>query len=126
MGEKKVARVMAQWTLHGRIKGVTAWYRCVEIVGTCKSRAIARHDTYVQRDTVFGPHVGKREKPTDIHCTAKCRYLKILTCKGTFRQVFYLSEAPPLHTPPFTHCMRVYSILIHTGKGGGGANQRDA
>jgi hypothetical protein len=35
----------------------------------------------------------------------------------------YLSEAPsPPMTPysPLTHCIRVYCILIHTAKGGGG------
>ncbi len=41
----------------------------------------------------------------------------------------YLSEAPsPPHTNPPTHCIRVYSILIHTGKGGRGGgemNQRE-
>jgi hypothetical protein len=46
---------------------------------------------------------------------AKCRYLIKLICKGTLRQV--LSEAQnPLST--LTHCIRVESILIHTGKGG--------
>jgi hypothetical protein len=59
-----------------------------------------------------------------IECNAKCRYLTKLTCKRTLRHVFYPSEAPfpPKMTPyprPFTHCIRVYSILIHTGKGGG-------
>ncbi len=59
-----------------------------------------------------------RRKIRLIESNAKCRYLKILTCKGTLRQVFYLSEVPssliddpilpPLHT--------VSSILIHTGK----------
>ena len=46
------------------------------------------------------------------------------TRKGTLRQVFYLSEAPPSYDPilpsPLTHCIRVYSTLIHTRKGGGG------
>ncbi len=36
----------------------------------------------------------------------------------------YLSEAPSppmtLYPPPLTHCILVYCILIHTGKGGGG------
>jgi hypothetical protein len=32
----------------------------------------------------------------------------------------YLSEAQnPIPIPPPTHCIRVYSILIHTGGGGG-------
>jgi hypothetical protein len=59
---------------------------------------------------------------------AKCRYLKRFTCKGTLRQVFYLSEAlpsydpipPPLYTMYIVHVTRVYSILIHTLGGGGG------
>ncbi len=29
-----------------------------------------------------------------IEINGKCSYLKKLTCKGTLRQVFYLSEAP--------------------------------
>jgi hypothetical protein len=58
-----------------------------------------------------------RRKIRLIESNAKYRYLKKLTCKGTLRQVFYLSEAP---SPPMTP-------LIHTGKGGGGerANQRE-
>ncbi len=35
--------------------------------------------------------------PTEIRlieCNAKCRYQKKFTCNGTFRLVFYLSEAP--------------------------------
>jgi hypothetical protein len=44
---------------------------------------------------------------------------KKMTCKGTLRQV-YLSEAKNPIPPALTHCIRVivYSILIHTGKGG--------
>ncbi len=47
-----------------------------------------------------------------------------LTYKRTLRQVFYLYEAPsppmtPYCTPtPLTHCLCVYSLFIHTGKGG--------
>jgi hypothetical protein len=39
----------------------------------------------------------------------------------------YLSEAQNPIPPPLTHCIRVYSILIHTGKGGEGGelNQRE-
>jgi hypothetical protein len=56
---------------------------------------------------------------------------KKFTCKGALWQVFYLSEAPfpPMtpYYPPLTHCIRVYSILIHTERGGGGgiANQSE-
>ncbi len=85
-----------------------------------------------QQDMIYD---AKRRKMRLLQSNVKCRYLKQLTCKGTVRQVFYLSEAPPPtvrpHTPhPLTHCIRVYSILIHTGRGGGGggggrANQRE-
>ncbi len=73
-----------------------------------------------------------RRKIRLIESNAKCRYLKKLTCKGTLRQLFYLSEAPsPPMTPysfPLTHCIRVYSYLfsIHTGWGERGeVNQRE-
>ncbi len=57
---------------------------------------------------------------------AKCRHLKKLTCAASV----YLSKArtpyPPLHT---VYVCTLYSILIHTGKGGGGGelefNQRE-
>ncbi len=55
---------------------------------------------------------------------AKCRSKQKFTWKGTLRQVFYLSEASSAsmtpYSPPLTHCIRVYSILIHTGTGKGG------
>ncbi len=70
-----------------------------------------------------------RRKNRLIESNVKCRYLKNFTCKGTLRQVFYLSEAPPSYDPifpsPLTHCIRVYSILIHTGKGGRGELTRE-
>jgi hypothetical protein len=49
---------------------------------------------------------------------------KKLTCEGTLRQVFYLSEAPfpsydPILHPPL-HTIRIYNILIHRGKEGEG------
>ncbi len=70
-----------------------------------------------------------RRKIRPIECNAKCRYLK-KTCRGTLRQVFYQSETPsPSMTAycPLTHCtsIRVYSVLIHTGKGGGGELTRE-
>jgi hypothetical protein len=58
----------------------------------------------------------------------KCRHLQKFR---DFAASFYLSEAPsppmtPYPPPPVTHCMRVYSVRIHTGKGEGGkANQRE-
>ncbi len=73
-----------------------------------------------------------RRKIRPIECNDKCRYPKKLTCKGTLRQVLYLSEAPsrPIMTPPhppLTHCIRVQRIFIHTGKGerGGGELTRE-
>jgi hypothetical protein len=65
----------------------------------------------------------QRRKIRLIECKAKCRYLKKLTCKGTLRQVFTLPEAssPPM-TPYSSPYTLLYSILIHTGKGGGRAN----
>ncbi len=48
-------------------------------------------------------------------CNAKCCCLKQLTCKGTLRQVFYLTEAssPPMtpySTPPPMHTLYVYTV----------------
>jgi hypothetical protein len=63
-----------------------------------------------------------------IEYNAKCRFLKKLTCKVTLRQMFYLSEGPLLSyepIPPHTHCILVYSIIIHTGNEGRRANQRE-
>ncbi len=57
-----------------------------------------------------------------IECNAKCRYLNKLTCKGTFRQVFYLSEAPSpfmtSYTSPLTHIFSNRSLqsLVHKFK----------
>ncbi len=44
---------------------------------------------------------------------------KKFTCKGTLRQVL-ICLRPKTPYPLLTHCIRVYSMLIHTGKGGGG------
>ncbi len=59
---------------------------------------------------------------------AKCRHLKILNCKGSWRQMFIcLRPRPPYH-PLLTHCICVYKYTYntHTGKGGGGdLNQRE-
>jgi hypothetical protein len=60
-----------------------------------------------------------RRKIRLIESNAKCRHLRKLPCKGTLRHVFYLPEAEP-HTPHLTHCICVYSIPCHTGKGGAG------
>jgi hypothetical protein len=60
---------------------------------------------------------GEHRKIRLIESYDKCRFLKKLTCKGTLRQVFYLSEAP---IPPLTP----YSPLLHSVNIVG-ANQRD-
>ncbi len=59
--------------------------------------------------------VGRR-KIRLIEGNAKCRHLKKFTCKGTLRQVFICLRSPP----PYTLYIRVCSILIHKGTGGGG------
>ncbi len=64
-----------------------------------------------------------RGKIRRIEGNAKCRHLNKLTCTGTLRHVFtvYLYEAQKNPIPLLTHCnISVNSILIHTGKGGGG------
>jgi hypothetical protein len=45
---------------------------------------------------------------------------KKIDLKRDFAAGVYLSEAQNPIPPPHTHCVRVYSILIHTGKGRGG------
>jgi hypothetical protein len=53
-----------------------------------------------------------------IKCTCKGIYGRRISVKGTE------PHTPP--PPPLTHCIRVYNILIHTGKGGGvELNQRE-
>jgi hypothetical protein len=58
-----------------------------------------------------------RSKIRLIEDNAKCRHLKKMTCKETLRQVFICLR--PKTTYPPTHCILVYSIHIHTGKGKG-------
>ncbi len=49
--------------------------------------------------------VGRHGLINHIETKAKCRHLKILTCKGTLRQVFiWLS-----YTPPSLHCIRTFT-----------------
>jgi hypothetical protein len=49
---------------------------------------------------------------------------KKMTCKGTLRQVFYLSRAPSPPMTPYSHPYTLYSVyvytstLVHTGKCG--------
>ncbi len=54
---------------------------------------------------------------------------KKLACKGTLRQVFYLSEArsPPMtpYSPPLTlHTCILYTVYLFTQGGGGGESQK--
>jgi hypothetical protein len=42
-----------------------------------------------------------------------------------FAARIYLSEVQNTIHSPLTHCIRVYSILIHTRKGGEELNQRE-
>jgi hypothetical protein len=59
-----------------------------------------------------------------IEINAKCRYLKKnFTCKGTLRHVFYLPN-PPSPSYTLNKCIRVYSILIQTGRVGEGQPER--
>jgi hypothetical protein len=63
-----------------------------------------------------------------IESNAKCNYPKKMTCKRTLRQVFLsvccpLSSYDPMPPPLHSHCIPVYSILIHTGKGGEGGGR---
>jgi hypothetical protein len=58
----------------------------------------------------------ERRKIRLIESNNKCSYLKNLTCKGTLLQAFYRSKVPsPIMA--LAHCIRVYSIRIHRGKG---------
>jgi hypothetical protein len=65
-----------------------------------------------------------RRKIRLIEGNAKCRHLKNLPVKGLCGRC-YLSEAQSLILHPLTHCIRVYSILIYTGKGGGESITRE-
>ncbi len=64
-----------------------------------------------------------------IESNTKCRHLKILICKGTLRQMFYLSEAPSPsmtpYSPPLTHCIRIYQYTYLHREGGGRAITRE-
>jgi hypothetical protein len=60
-----------------------------------------------------------RRKIRLIEDNAKCPHLKKFTCTGTLRQVFICLRLRIPYPPPFTQCIRVYRMLIHTGKGVG-------
>jgi hypothetical protein len=66
-----------------------------------------------------------------IESNAKSRYLKKLTCKGTLRQVFYLSEAPsrPMtgySCPTYTLYTCMQYTYSHREEEGGIANQKQS
>jgi hypothetical protein len=76
----------------------------------------------INRNTVVEQtrrHIGKvpvllsRRKIRLIEGKAKCRHLKILTCKGTLRQVFICLRPRTPYTP-LSHCILVYSIYLFT------------
>ncbi len=49
-----------------------------------------------------------------LDCKAKCRYLKILTCKGALRHVFYLPEAPSPPMVPYSPLYTLYACIQYT------------
>jgi hypothetical protein len=53
--------------------------------------------------------------------------IKKIDLKRSFAACICLSETQNPIPPLFIHCIRVYSVLIHTGKGGGWEelNQRE-
>jgi hypothetical protein len=67
------------------------------------------------RSFCFCTSLSPRRKIRLIERNAKCRYLKKLTCKGTLRQLIYLSEAPsppttPYSPPPLLHTVYVFAV----------------
>ncbi len=68
----------------------------------------------------------QRRKIRLIEGNTKCRHLKKIDLLRDFAAGVYLSEAQnPKPSPSLQHCIREYSILIHTGKGEGELNQRE-
>ncbi len=83
--------VAKKCNFHGILncKSVQLWWRLFWALGSFSNSAHGLHH-------VLNNYIDTK---------AKCRHLKNLTCKGT------------PYPPSLTHCIRVYSILIHTGKG---------
>jgi hypothetical protein len=72
-----------------------------------------------------GGEAGDRRQIRLIEYNVKCRYLEKLTCKGTLRQVFYLSQASSPSMSPYSslslHTVYVYTVYSFTqGRGEGG------
>ncbi len=95
----------------------------VSIYSFCNQTTVTSqitHDTQGQYSRLHMPSLclvrPGRRKIRLIEYNAKCRYPKKLACKGTLRQVFICLRP----RTPYTHCIRVYSILIHTEKRGRG------
>ncbi len=90
-----------------RWESVTAWRNYNKRRPGCKGKVVG-----------FSLHV-KFRKIRLIEGNGKC-HLKNGLC-GRCLSVW----SPEPHTPPLTHCICVYSIFIHKGKGGGGNWTRD-
>jgi hypothetical protein len=90
--------------------------------GFARGNAATEFGTPPDHGVVFVDPVDEaRRRNRLIERNAKCRYLKNFTCKGTLRQVFYLSEAPshdPIPPPPHYTLYTCFSKLIHTERGG--------
>jgi hypothetical protein len=73
---------------------------------------------------LYGPEKNRersrRRKIRLIEGNEKYCNLKKSPCKGTSRHVFICLRHRTQHPSPLTHCTGVYSILLHTGKEGGG------
>jgi hypothetical protein len=84
----------------------------------CRKVGIISFELHSMRfqDGLEQPECRRRRKIRLKKSNVKCRYLKKLTCKGTLRQVFYLSEDPlPSCDPIHLNTCILYTVLIHTG-----------
>ncbi len=67
-----------------------------------------------QLKIVFGAEYTYRRRNRLKESNAKCRNLKKLICKGTLRQVFYLSETPSPPTTPIPPSFPLYTCIHYT------------
>ncbi len=90
-----------------------------------KSELKSGVDVAVDNGLEFGLH----RKIRLIESNAKCHFLKKLTCKGTLRQVLYLSEAPSPNLTPYypllSHCIHGCSMQYFSHREGGGGRGRE-